>query len=248
MPDNSIIFLIVITLLFVGILFFMHRAAKKREDILREQLGNLGLFLDEEKSASQKRVLDLETQMKKKDDQINLKDWEHSRLRQQISDMESEINTRVHTLLYEWRTSEIEKIKEELKTNATHEAKNILDHWVVENEQSIREDAHKRGRAVIAGQVAERFVPFMPSFRYNPKDARFIGSPIDLIVFDGADESDIRRIIFIEVKTGRSQLSERQKQIKKIIESLHSPIVKWERANPDELQAPNTGDAGLFDD
>jgi predicted Holliday junction resolvase-like endonuclease len=48
----------------------------------------------------------------------------------------------------------------------------------------------------------------------NPWDARFIGSPIDLIVFDGLTEiKEEITIYFIEVKTGKSTLSEAQRKI-----------------------------------
>jgi predicted Holliday junction resolvase-like endonuclease len=240
MPDNSIIFLGIIVLLFICILIFVHHAAKKRESVLREQLGNLGLLLDEEKSYSKNKLQDFEGQMKElvslldkeksiSQNQLNLRDSECAKLRKQIGDLETEINTRVATLMYEWQASEIDKIRKELKDNATHEARNNLDQWVAENKKSISEEARRISRAVIAGQVAERFVPFMPSlFKYNPKNARFIGSPIDLIVFDGADEDDVRGIIFIEVKTGKAVLSARQKQIKKLILNLNSPMVRWE--------------------
>ncbi len=72
---------------------------------------------------------------------------------------------------------------------------------------------------MIVGKVTEHLVPHMPVFPYNPKDARFIGSPIDLIVFDGADEGMVRDVIFLEIKTGSSSLSPRQKQIKDAIDA-----------------------------
>jgi len=34
----------------------------------------------------------------------------------------------------------------------------------------------------------------------NPKDARFLGTPLDFIVFDGLDEGEVRRIVFVEVR------------------------------------------------
>ena len=64
----------------------------------------------------------------------------------------------------------------------------------------------------------------MPEFKYNPKDARFIGSPVDLIVFDGLDEGDLRRIVFVEVKSGKSTLSKREKLIRDAIEQRK---VEW---------------------
>ncbi|WP_346765237.1 Holliday junction resolvase-like protein [Thermococcus sp. 18S1] len=65
----------------------------------------------------------------------------------------------------------------------------------------MRQDAVSKSRAVIMGQVAEHFIPYLPGFRYNPKDAKFLGKPIDFIVFDGMSEGNLRKIVFIEVKT-----------------------------------------------
>ena len=57
-------------------------------------------------------------------------------------------------------------------------------------------------------------------FKYNPKDARFIGSPIDFIVFDGLSEGEIRKIVLVEVKAGESpQLTRREKQIANAIKN-----------------------------
>jgi predicted Holliday junction resolvase-like endonuclease len=64
----------------------------------------------------------------------------------------------------------------------------------------------------------------MPLFPYNPKDVRFVGNPIDLIVFDGASEGCLRDVIFLEVKTGRSSLASVQKQIRSAVSEGR---VKW---------------------
>ena len=67
---------------------------------------------------------------------------------------------------------------------------------------------------------------FTETFKFNPRDTRFIGSPIDLIVFDGLEEKkELITIHFIEVKTGKSVLSPVQKKIKDAIENYR---VKWE--------------------
>lgn len=57
--------------------------------------------------------------------------------------------------------------------------------WVRREEKRIREDAIRKSEAVIRGKVTEHLMPYFPEFKYNPKDVRFIGTPIDLIVFDG---------------------------------------------------------------
>ncbi len=84
-----------------------------------------------------------------------------------------------------------------------------------------RKDAVKRSRAVIQGQMAEQMAPFFPNFPCNPNDVKFIGKPIDFIGFS-EDE-----IVFIEMKTGNSQLSEKEKKIKKLIEDKKVRYVEY---------------------
>ncbi len=61
-----------------------------------------------------------------------------------------------------------------------------------------------RARSTLKGKIAEQMGPVLPEFPFNPADTRFIGSPVDYIIFDGltevADEKsrDIR-IVFMEV-------------------------------------------------
>ncbi len=68
-----------------------------------------------------------------------------------------------------------------------------------------------RSMKVLHGKSLEQFIPFLKNYPYDKRNFRFIGSPIDGIQFND-DE-----IIFIEFKTGRSKLSEKQRKIKKII-------------------------------
>jgi predicted Holliday junction resolvase-like endonuclease len=87
-------------------------------------------------------------------------------------------------------------------------------------EQRIRADAIKKSTAVVKGKVAEQLVPFQADFGFNPRDARFLGSPVDLIVFEGLTEGDVTRVVFIEVKSGKyTRLSRREKQVQLAIEN-----------------------------
>jgi predicted Holliday junction resolvase-like endonuclease len=66
--------------------------------------------------------------------------------------------------------------------------------------------------------VTEHLIPFFPGFRYNSKDARFLGTPVDIVVFDGLSEGRLRQIVFIEVKTGNNaNLSTRERQIRQCV-------------------------------
>lgn len=82
-----------------------------------------------------------------------------------------------------------------------------------------RQDAINRSRAVIAGQMTEQVAPFLKGFPCNPSDARFIGKPVDFVAFPGLMENDeVREVLLIEVKTGTSTLSSREKEVKKAVE------------------------------
>jgi predicted Holliday junction resolvase-like endonuclease len=84
--------------------------------------------------------------------------------------------------------------------------------------RAIRQDAIQRSQAVTSGKVHEQLVPYLPGFPYNPKDVRFLGSPVDLIVFDGLAEGDLRQIVFVEVKTGAAGLTQREQCVREIVE------------------------------
>lgn len=82
-----------------------------------------------------------------------------------------------------------------------------------------RKETLKRSRAVLGGLAGEQVAPYLPGFPCNPADVRFIGKPIDYLGFAGASEgNEIKEILFIEVKTGQSQLSEREREIKNLVQ------------------------------
>lgn len=89
--------------------------------------------------------------------------------------------------------------------------------WKASYTRAIRRDAIGRSQATIAGLVHEQLLPILPGFPFNPKDARFLGSPVDLIVFDGLDAGQLQRIVFLEVKTGGAGLSARERQLRDVV-------------------------------
>ncbi len=97
--------------------------------------------------------------------------------------------------------------------------------WKATYTRRIRQEAIARSQATISGQVHEQLLPLLPSFPFNPKDVRFLGSPVDLVVFDGLDAGALRQVVFVEVKTGRSTLSRRERQLRDVILSGQ---VRWE--------------------
>ena len=91
--------------------------------------------------------------------------------------------------------------------------------WRLRYSARIRENAVQRSLAVTAGKVHEQLVPYLPEFGFNPKDARFLGSPVDLVVFDGLSDGEVRRVVFLEVKTGGAALTPRERQVRAVIEA-----------------------------
>src|SRR3989344_5198813 len=82
----------------------------------------------------------------------------------------------------------------------------------------IREEAIKQSRAVLSGQFSEQIAPYMPGFPYKPTEARFIGKPIDFIVFRGMDEKKIEEVVFVEVKTGQSNLNNVERSLRNTVQ------------------------------
>lgn len=87
-----------------------------------------------------------------------------------------------------------------------------------------RKDAINRSRAVLGGHFSEQLSPYLPDFPFSPTECKFLGKPIDLIVFKGSDEKNINEIVFVEVKSGKSKLSPQEKNLKEAIEKKN---VKW---------------------
>ncbi len=93
----------------------------------------------------------------------------------------------------------------------------IIKYKTLKNE---RELSIKKSKSVILWEVYEKVLPFLPNFPYAPRDMTFVGKGIDYIVFDGISEWSLRKIIFLEVKSGSSKLNGNEKMIRdKILEN-----------------------------
>ena len=90
----------------------------------------------------------------------------------------------------------------------------------------IRQAAINQSRAVLGGKFTEQMAPYLPQFNYDPTEARFIGSPIDLVVFPGLASGNPTEIVIMEIKTGSNcQLTPQQRKIRQLIEN---GMVRWE--------------------
>ena len=91
--------------------------------------------------------------------------------------------------------------------------------------QSVVKTRLKQSRAVIGGLVSEQIAPLLVDFPFDPGDCRFIGKPIDFIIFRGMNEQDISEVIFLEVKSGKAKkLNPQEKRLREVIQAGR---VRW---------------------
>ena len=80
------------------------------------------------------------------------------------------------------------------------------------------ETAQVTTKAVNIGKNLEKVLPTMKDFKWPTPDSKFLGDPIDLIIFNGLSENRVQSINFVEVKSGKARLNKHQKSIKDAIE------------------------------
>ena len=93
--------------------------------------------------------------------------------------------------------------------------------------KKARNHSIKQSKSVILGGVYEKILPFLPKFPYKPKDMVFVGKGTDYIIFDGLSEGSLKKIIFMEVKTWKSQLNKNEKQIKEKIKQKQIEYIEY---------------------
>jgi predicted Holliday junction resolvase-like endonuclease len=144
------------------------------------------------------------------------------------------MSRRVQAGITRWRDEEKQALEAQLRQFADEDARQQLERWKVDWQEEIRRDAILRSGVVTKGMVTQHIVPYLPGFDLDPKDIRFLGSPVDLIAFKGLNASveDDVEIVFIEVKTGKSPLSQRERRIRKAVVGKR---VSWRIFNPDEV-------------
>jgi predicted Holliday junction resolvase-like endonuclease len=145
--------------------------------------------------------------------------WRQSEFSAVKSQYESQLNTAVKQ--YE---NQLEEAKRQNELALEEKYKGLFSQWCQDKEIEIRQDAIARSQAVVLGRVTEHLAPYMPEFKLNPRDARFIGSPIDLVVFNGLTEGDLKSIVFVEIKSGESQITPRERKIRDII---GKGLIEW---------------------
>jgi predicted Holliday junction resolvase-like endonuclease len=133
-------------------------------------------------------------------------------------ELASRANSEALTMLERWKAIELRKqvarevelsiasIREKAENDvklAKQEARFEFQKWKADETLRIRQDASARSSAVHVGKVTEHLIPWFLDGAFDPRDIRFVGSPIDLIVFHGLSAGYVEAIHFIEVKSGK---------------------------------------------
>ncbi len=107
-------------------------------------------------------------------------------------------------------------------------ARRNFEEWKTKELSKEIERALNAQRSVVKGQISEKLFPMIAERFGDIADFRFIGDPIDYVVFQGlssAGSGNSLNIKFIEVKTGSSKLNLSEKLVKDAVENKR---VSWE--------------------
>ena len=92
-----------------------------------------------------------------------------------------------------------------------------------------RSNANESSRHSLKGRIGEQMSPLFPEFysKYQPSDARFLGSPIDYIIFKNMSEYDKKTkaedvpidVVLVEIKSAKNAgLTEKEKAVRIAVE------------------------------
>lgn len=201
--NSSLVILIVIALIAIlGYLFgsisTLKQAANKNNITIVQREGEL-----------REKDLTFQNNMKEKDLKIE----------KMIADAKESANNIAANQFEEWKIKELEAHRKVIIKAAIDSAQAALAEWKIVTEKDFRKDAITRSMGVNFGKITEHLLPFSKHLsQFDPRDVRFIGSPVDLMIFDGATrKSDTIDVYLVEIKTGSGKLSKKQKSIQQAV-------------------------------
>tara|TARA_B100000214_G_scaffold159161_1_gene114279 strand:+ start:506 stop:1108 length:603 start_codon:yes stop_codon:yes gene_type:complete len=108
---------------------------------------------------------------------------------------------------------------------------NEIEEITTQSEEKSMEIKKQKGRAASAhttkGQILEKWCPFLEHPEIDPdweaKNWSFMGNPIDYIIFDWRNDKAINladgKVVMLDVKSGKSQLTTKQRRIRDLIQA-----------------------------
>lgn len=191
----------------------------------QEQLQN---WKEQELTSVRQQIYDAVKGQVIQETQEQVRKWQQNELQQirqqMLEGARGEAIREAQHQLVKWRNEDLDNAKRQIWEVLTKEATVTLEQWKFETEKTIRQDAIDKSQSVTMGKMTEHIVPYLPGFRFNPADARFIGSPIDFVVFDGLGDGEVRKIVFVEIKTGMSNLSTRERNVRNAVQDKN---IEW---------------------
>jgi predicted Holliday junction resolvase-like endonuclease len=102
-----------------------------------------------------------------------------------------------------------------LWTAASYARYRAIYRYAEDDVDEARADAAKRSHSVRGGKAVEQMTPLLGEFaeRFDTHDARFLGAPVDYVVFDGLSTGVLREVVLVEVKTGSSRLTPNEREV-----------------------------------
>lgn len=101
--------------------------------------------------------------------------------------------------------------------------------WLSENEFDIRRTAIRQMNSHIVDNISKELSIVKNNFAFNPKDIKFSGRFIDLIIFDGAADEELVNIYFIDIQ--RQGISSRHNFKSKVADAIKKGNVSFQEIN-----------------
>ena len=91
--------------------------------------------------------------------------------------------------------------------------------------ERARKESVDQSRNTLKGKMAEQMAPLLPGFNFLPADSRFLGDPVDYVVFNGYTSlrdangsADDLEVVILDIKQNTAALSPSQKAIARAVE------------------------------
>ena len=120
-------------------------------------------------------------------------------------------------------------VKNEIASYEKSRSDAFLKDWQTENEVNIRRQAIALHTRQITSEIAKETKLLNESFSYNPRDIKFIGKFIDLIVFDGAADEEEVSIYFLEITKANNGSTSEYKN--KVWAAINKRKFNWKEIN-----------------
>jgi len=135
----------------------------------------------------------------------------------------AEANALAQRMYEEWVNTKVREIEKQVE----EKYRVLFEEYKMRWEKEIRKDAISRSVSVLLGKISEHIAPLLMAEKLgvNPKDLRFLGTPIDYVAFKGLSDGKPEEVLFIEVKSSKTgSLTPREQAVKRLVDAKK---VRW---------------------